>query len=252
MISSPRLSVIIITFNEIKHIGACLDSVQPFADEIIVVDSGSTDGTPELCREKGAQVTVTTDWPGFGQQKNRALDLAKGEWVLSIDADERVTPELAEDIKNVLLSPTYPAYQIPRQSNYCGRWMKHSGWSPDYVLRLFRREGTAFSDDKVHERVIFSDQRSIGRLPHPFLHYSYDTIEDVIDRMNHYSTAGAEMKLAKGQKSSLKKAIFHGVWAFFRTYILQRGFLDGREGFMLAVSNAEGVYYRYLKMLVLL
>jgi len=129
--------------------------------------------------------------------------------------------------------------------------MKYSGWSPDYVLRLFRREGAAFSNDRVHERVIFSDQRTIGRLTHPFLHYSYDSIEDVIDRMNRYSTAGAEMKHEKGQKSSLRKAIFHGLWAFFRTYVLQRGFLDGREGFMLAVSNAEGVYYRYLKLFFL-
>ena len=131
-----KLSVIIITKNEAANIAACLKSVA-FADEFIVVDSGSTDGTVELAQALGARVEITSDWPGFGPQKNRALDLATGDWVLSIDADERVTPELAREIQDVLANPRADAYEIARLSNFCGKDIRHSGWWPDYVLRLF-------------------------------------------------------------------------------------------------------------------
>src|SRR5690625_4755128 len=150
---SPVLSVIIITKNEADNIADCLDSVA-FADEWIVVDSGSTDDTCRIAREKGADVVSTSDWPGFGPQKNRALERASGQWVLSIDADERVTPELAAEIQAVLQQPRADGYYIARLSNFCGRWIRHSGWWPDYVLRLFRRESARFTDSLVHESVI--------------------------------------------------------------------------------------------------
>src|SRR5690606_17033330 len=148
-----KLSVIIITKNESKHILACLESVA-FADEFIVVDSGSTDNTVELARDFGARVEVTSDWPGFGPQKNRALDLATGDWVLSIDADERVTPALAREIQTVLAAPEVDAYEIARLSEFCGRFIRHSGWWPDHVLRLFKRGTARFTDVAVHERVV--------------------------------------------------------------------------------------------------
>jgi glycosyltransferase involved in cell wall biosynthesis len=246
------LSAIIITRNEKKNIAACLDSIQ-FADEIIVVDYDSTDSTPDICREKNAQVVITTDWPGFGPQKNRALGLAKGKWILSIDADERVTPELATEIQQVIqqLNNQHTAYTLPRLSNYCGRWIKHSGWYPDPVLRLFQREHAQFSDDLVHERVILQTSEAISSLSNHLLHYPFQNLETVLAKINHYSSAGAQMRHEKGQKSSLRKAIFHGLWAFVRTYFIKRGFLDGREGFILAVSSAEAAYYRYLKLLYL-
>lgn len=245
-----KLSVIIITHNEAHNITDCLDSIR-FANEIIVVDAGSTDGTQEICRQKGAHVVETADWPGFGAQKNRALKLAQGDWVLSIDADERVMPELAAEIQTVIQTDQYQAYSLPRLSNYCGRWIKHSGWYPDPVLRLFQRECGRFSDDQVHERVILTPVSTMHALSHHLLHYPYPNLEKVLNKINHYSSAGAEMRYKKNQKSSLKKAIFHGLWAFIRTYIIKRGFLDGREGFILAVSSAEASYYRYLKLLYL-
>ena len=239
------LSVIIITKDEEAAIRRCLESVS-WADEIVVVDSGSADRTVEICRQFGAKVQVTVDWLGFGVQKNRALDAASGEWVLSVDADEWLSPALQTEIRGVVVAPgDYAAYRMPRLSSYCGRFMRHSGWWPDPVLRLFRRGRARFSDDLVHERLIV--QGTTGALSQPILHESFVDFEEVLDKINRYSSAGAQAMAAKGRKGSLVHAVAHGLWTFLRTYVLSAGFLDGREGFMLAVSNAEGVYYRYLK-----
>lgn len=240
-----KLSVIVITKNEEAMLARCLRSVH-FADEIIVVDSGSTDRTVEVARECGARVTVTEDWPGFGPQKNRALDLAGGEWVLSLDADEWVEPPLAGELRACIARGSGPdAYELPRSSSFCGREMRHSGWWPDHILRLFRRGTARFSDDIVHERVVATGP--VGRLTQPLRHESFVTLHEVVDKMNRYSTAGAEMRMQRGKGGSVSGAVFHGLWAFLRTYVFRAGFLDGREGFVLAVANAEGTYYRYLK-----
>jgi glycosyltransferase involved in cell wall biosynthesis len=244
-----RLSAILITKNEENHISECLASLA-WCDEIIIVDSGSTDNTVTLCRSFTDKILITKKWPGFGPQKNIALAKATGEWVLSIDADERVPEALQQEIQQAITQSTYTAFRIPRQSRYCGRWIKHSGWTPDYVIRLFRRDCARFSDDLVHEKVQIL-QGKIGTLTIPLRHYSFNSLEEVLDKINHYSTASAQQHDAQGKKSSLTKAIWHGLWAFWRTYILRAGFLDGREGFMLAVSNAEGTYYRYLKLMYL-
>ena len=240
----PELSVIIITKNEAANIRACIESVA-WADEIIVVDSGSNDGTVEICRELGAQVFVH-DWPGFGAQKNRALDYASRDWVLSLDADERVTSELQAEIISVLHDGHAAGYKIPRRSSFCGCFMRHSGWYPDYVLRLFRRGQGRFSDALVHESVQL--QGSVSRLQQPLLHYSYRDFDDVLSKLNNYSSASAAMLQRRGKKGGLAQAVLHGLWAFIRTYFLRAGFLDGREGFMLAVMNAENSYYRYIKL----
>lgn len=244
-----QFSAIIITKNAAAHIEECLASVA-WCDEIVVVDCGSADGTVARCRSFTDNIVVTDDWPGFGPQKNRALAMATGEWVLSIDADERVTPALEQEIKAAISQNRLSAFRIPRRSRYCGRWIKHSGWSPDYVIRLFRRGSARFSDDLVHEQVqVLSG--NVGTLKSPLLHYSFNSLEEVLEKINHYSTANAQLAYAKGKKASLKKAIFHGLWAFLRTYLFRGGFLDGREGFMLAISNAEGTYYRYIKLMYL-
>ncbi|MBI5006868.1 MAG: glycosyltransferase family 2 protein [Nitrosomonadales bacterium] len=243
-----ELSVILITKNEAANIRACIESVV-WADEIIVVDSGSTDGTVAIAREMGAQVHVH-DWPGFGVQKNRALGYATRDWVLSLDADERVTPELRAEIEAVLKAEQLADfYLLPRLSSYCGRFMYHSGWYPDLLPRLFRRGKARFSDDLVHERLI--TEGSAGKLKGLLLHYAFDGLEEVLHKVNQYSTAGAAMMHRRGRKASLTGAVVRGLWSFFRTYILRGGILDGREGFMLAVSNAEGTYYRYLKLMLL-
>jgi len=244
-----KLSVIIITKNEADNIRACLESVA-WADEIIVVDSGSSDDTVNISNVLGAQVHVTADWPGFGIQKNRALSYTTGDWVLSLDADERVTPELRSEIEVVLKERhKYAAFRISRLSSFCGRYMQHSGWYPDYVTRLFRNGTAEFSDDLVHESLVVNGP--IGKLSNPLLHNTFRDLEELLTKINQYSTAGARMLDEKGKSATLKKAVFHGVWAFFRTYILRAGFLDGREGFMLAVSTAESTYYRYVKLMLL-
>lgn len=244
-----KLSVILITKNEAANIRACLESVA-WADEIIVVDSGSSDATVAIAREFTPRVYVH-DWPGFGAQKNRALDYATHEWVFSIDADERVTPELRAAIEAVLRKEggTCSGYRVSRLSSYCGRFMRHSGWYPDRIVRLFRRSAARFSDDLVHERLLIEGET--GQLGGELLHYPFDDLEAVLHKVNHYSSAGAAMQQQRGRSASLGGAVLRGLWSFLRTYVLRGGFLDGREGFMLAVSNAEGTYYRYLKLMLL-
>jgi glycosyltransferase involved in cell wall biosynthesis len=239
----PRLSAIIISKNEADNIGPCLDSLA-FCDERIVVDGSSTDCTVEAANAKGARV-VSHAFDGFGPQKNYALSLAAGDWVLSIDADERVSPDLARAINVAVTEGGADAYEMPRQSRFLGRVMRHSGWYPDYVLRLFRKGCAHFSDDLVHERVICDGV--VGRIPQSLDHYPVLRLEDAVSRMDRYSTAGADMIAASHRKVSFASGITHGFWSFFRAYIWRLGFLDGHEGFLLAVANAEGTYYRYMK-----
>jgi hypothetical protein len=241
----PSLSIVILTRNEARNIVDCVRSAR-FADEVLVLDSGSTDGTPDLARAEGASVSVSADWPGFGPQKNRVLAQATGDWVFSLDADERITPELREAIVAAIAAPAGKvAFHVDRTSSYCGQVIRHSGWSPDWVLRLFRRDSGRFSDDLVHERVVV--QGPAGRLVGGLLHDSMPTLESVVDKINRYSTAGAQMLVDRGRRATMGQALSHGAWAFFRTYVLRRGFLDGSLGLALAISNAEGTYYRYLK-----
>jgi glycosyltransferase involved in cell wall biosynthesis len=242
-----KLSVVIITRNEAHNLPDCLESVK-FADQWIIVDSGSTDGTVELARRAGATVIETPDWPGFGPQKNRALDAAQGEWILSIDADERITPESREEILAAMASGTQAAYALPRLSSFCGRFIRHSGWYPDYIVRLFRRGAARFSDDLVHERVISGEP--VGKLRHPIIHYSYRG-DEYLRKIEQYTTLGARQAFDAGKRSSLSKAIVHGVAAFLRTYLFKLGFLDGRAGIMVAISAAESSYHKYFKLMLL-
>ncbi len=238
-----KLSAIIITKNEAANIAACLASVA-FCDERIVVDSGSSDATTALASAAGARV-LNHDWAGFGPQKNFALAQAHGEWILSIDADERVPPALAAEILAKVAAPDADAYEIGRLSTFLGRPMRHSGWFPDYVLRLFRRGTARFTDDLVHERMV-SDGR-VGRLTALLDHHPVLRLEDAIRRVDSYSSAGADMLTGSGRRVSFASGMTHGLWSFLRAYVWRLGFLDGREGFLLAVANAEGTYYRYMK-----
>ena len=242
------LSVIIITKNEVAVIRRCLESVA-WADEVIVLDSGSEDGTIAICREFGAQVHQAADWPGFGPQKNRALALATGIWVLSIDADEWVTPELRAEIRHAIAGPGESvAFRLPRSSSFCGRVMRHSGWSPDHVIRLFRRGTARFSDDLVHERLLVNG--AIADLRVPLMHEAIRDLDQMLAKMNAYSSASAAAMYKRGKNASILSPLAHGLWAFIRTYILRAGFLDGREGLLLAFANAEGAYYRYAKLML--
>lgn len=238
------LSVILITKNEALNIHACLQSVA-WADEIIVVDSNSTDGTPVLAKQMGAQV-YAHDWPGFGPQKNRALSYATKEWVFSIDADERVTPALRAELEQAINSGTAAGYSCPRLSQFCGKFIHHSGWYPDYVLRLFKRGAGRFSDSLVHESVLLEVQPA--KLKESLLHYSYLTLDDVERKVEHYSTAAAEQMYQAGKRAGWFKAVLSAGWAFVRTYIIRLGILDGAAGLQIANMNMRTTYLKYRKL----
>ena len=173
--------------------------------------------------------------------------MAKTDWILSIDADERLTPELAKEIRSVIAyEPTYLCFSVPRSSWYCGRFIRFSGWSPDYVDRLFVSGKARFSEDLVHERLLYSGP--IRRLSSTLLHYSFRNFSQVLQKLDRYSTASARQAYAKGKRASVYSAVGHGVWAFLRTFVIKGGFLDGSHGLALAISNAEGTYYKYLKI----
>ena len=235
----PHLSAIIITKDEAGNIGDCLDSLA-FCDERIVVDAASRDGTLMIAKDKGARV-ATHGWSGFGAQKNYALSLAQGDWVLSIDADERVSEALAREIRLAVETGKADGYDIPRRSSFCGRMMRGS----DRVLRLFRRDKGRFTDDVVHERVVCDGP--VAGLKEPILHYPVARLGDAIRRIDQYSTLGAEKLAASDRRITVLSGVIHGVGTFLRIYLLKLGFLDGAAGFMLAVANAEGAYYRYMK-----
>ena len=243
-----NLSAIVITKNEERVIGRCLASLA-WCDEVILVDSGSTDRTIEIAREAGAKVMIERDWQGPATQRNRGLAAAAGEWRLLLDADEWVPEALRAEIRAALASPrSEAAFRLPRSSSYCGQFMRHGGWWPDYVLRLVRRGAASYEGGIVHERCV--PHGAVGTLQQPLLHESFRDLEQVLGKVNAYSTWGAQDLVAKGERTSLIGAVLHGLWTFFRTYVLRLGFLDGKRGFLLAVSNAEGTYYKYVKAML--
>jgi glycosyltransferase involved in cell wall biosynthesis len=244
-----KLSVVVITKNEEAVIARCLESVA-WADEIVVVDSGSSDRTVDICRTLGAKVHITADWPGFGTQRNRAIDLSGGDWILALDADEWVPPALRDELCALMqTAPDAVAYRIARLSSYCGRTIRHGGWWPDHVSRLFKRGAARYGDHIVHEHLIVEGR--LGTLREHLMHEAFTDVEEVLDKLNSYSSWGAQTLREKGRSGGIARAVAHGLWTFVRTYLLHAGFLDGREGFMLAVSNAEGAYYKYVKLMLL-
>lgn len=244
----PTISTIIITKNEAQNIVACIESVL-WTDEIIVLDCGSTDQTQNICKKYAPKVKIyETDWPGFGKQKNRALALATSDWVLSIDADERITPELKQEISKKLTLSNYVAYKIPRLNHFLGKPIKHCfGNNSDAPIRLIKKDCGKFSDDIIHEKIITNG--AIGKLQNKMQHFSFNNIEEIINKINNYSTLGATKLYDAKRKTSYLKAFAHASWAFVKIYFLKLGFLDGWIGFIVAFSNFEGVFYRYAKLL---
>lgn len=249
------LSVVIITKNESETIADCLNSVT-FADEIIVVDSGSTDGTVEYCRNIPKVKVLECDWPGDGPQRNRGIDIATKDWILCLDADERVTPELGDEIQTLLRSNSlYQGYDIPFLSHYLGRPMYYGDWRNESHIRLFKRQFGRYSKSDApgaqgaHCRPLVDGK--VGKLRNKIYHYPFPTLDKMLTKLNSYSTGSAHCRLYQGKKGGLGRALGHGVWTFIRGYIIKAGFLDGREGFILALSNAHGAYYRYLKLFYL-
>jgi glycosyltransferase involved in cell wall biosynthesis len=215
-------------------------------DEIVIVDSGSTDNTLEICRRWGVRLYTFDDWRGFGVQKNRVLQFASSDWILSLDADEWASDSLRAEIFSTILKPRHDVYRVKRKSSFCGKRIKYSGWQNDYIARLFRHGTASFSNDTVHESLVYKSQTA-GLLDSPLYHESYRDFHDVLQKVQRYSTLGALRAGSLGTDISLTRAVLKGFWAFFRTFILRFGFLDGRYGFALAVANGEAVYYRCLK-----
>ena len=240
--TKATLSVIIAARDEAHQIAACIASVA-FADEVVLLDSGSRDQTVALARQAGATVHET-DWPGFGLQKRRGIGLARCDWVLVIDADERVDAALQREIEAAIATPAADGYRLPRRSSLCGTFIEYGGWRPDYTLRLVRRELAGFSDHAVHEHM--TNAGRTADLQTPLLHYSYRNLDDVLVKLNRYSQAGALDLAARSESSGLAKALGKGFWAFLRTYLLRQGFRDGRMGLVLAIYNAQTTYYKYL------
>ncbi len=237
-----RISVTIITKNEERNIARCLDSVR-WADEIVVVDSGSEDRTKEICRQYNCVLHEAT-WLGFGKTKKLAVNLASHDWILSIDADEELTPKLINEIKELLKNgPEYQGYRIKRHSFYLGKRVRFCGWNRDYTLRLFNRKSGNFNDKSVHEYVVLNGK--ISRFKHPMLHYTYPDLSSHQRKIKLYAELSAENMFRAGKKSNLTDARCRAALKFLKMYILQMGFLDGKTGWLLSVNSARGVYWKY-------
>jgi glycosyltransferase involved in cell wall biosynthesis len=252
------LAVVVIAKNEQAVIGRCISSVLPgrWATEVLLVDSGSTDSTTEIARSLGAQVH-TADWRGPATQRNRGIALTRAPWILCLDADEWLQADLRDEIATVIAradatpAGAAVAYLLPRFSSYCGRFMRHSGWFPDRVGRLSRRGAAHYEGGNLHDKMAQLEARApYGTLRALLHHEPMPDLERVLGKVNAYSTCGALALVERGERPGLASALLHGLWAFLRTYIVQRGFLDGTEGVMLAISNAEGTYYKYVKAML--
>ncbi|MFZ2651217.1 MAG: glycosyltransferase family 2 protein [Burkholderiaceae bacterium] len=245
--NSHSLTVVIVAKNEADNIAQCIASAS-FADEVLVLDSRSSDATVRLAREAGARV-VETDWPGYGPQVARGIELAGTEWVLSLDADERIGDALRAEVLEAIRGGAHDGWRIPRLSEFCGRFIQHGGWRPDYTLRLGRRSRSGFTDHFLHAHMTVDG--SVGTLTHPLIHYSYPDLHDVLEKLDRYSTGHARDMLARGKTGGVWRGVLHGLFAFARTYFARLGVLDGRHGLMLAIYNAEYTYYKYVKLMFL-
>lgn len=241
------VSVIVITKNEEHNIDDCLRSVS-WAKEIVVVDTGSTDATIERARQFTEKV-FSHEWQGYGETKNFALQQCSYEWVLWIDADERVTPELQGEIQKALemVENTTVAFRIPRLANFLGKWIYHCGWYPGKVIRLFRKSSATFSKAKVHEQLLVGEGK-IGELQAHLLHYTDPTLEHYFEKLNRYTSLAAEDLYARRKRFHLYQLFVHPLWIFVKMYILKAGFLDGMQGFILCVLSAHYVFVKYAKL----
>jgi glycosyltransferase involved in cell wall biosynthesis len=240
-----RLSVVVITLNEEARLRACLESVA-WADEIVVVDAESEDKTIQIAREFTEQVVVRP-WPGFATQKNFGLDLARGDWILSLDADEEVSPELREEIARILADPAAgDGYALPRKNIYWGRWVRHGGLYPDWQTRLFRRGRARFVERDVHESVRVAGR--VGRLRGALLHRSYRDMADFLARADRYSTLAAQEWVRSGRPARARDLVLRPVGRFLGMYVLRLGCLDGWRGLLLATLYAYYVGMRAAKI----
>lgn len=242
------ISVVVITYNEERNIGRCLDSVKKFADEIIVLDAYSTDRTVEIARSKGA-IVKQAYFSGYIQQKNSAVALASNNFILSLDADEALDENLIKSIQTVKPNFTANAYSMNRCTNYCGKYIRRGTWYPDKKIRLFDKRFANWGGINPHDKIELADGNDrVEHLNGDILHYSFPTIEKHLEKNNKYSSIAAQALAAKGKKSSWFKILINPFWAFFHCYFIRIGFLDGFYGFVIAINTAHGTFLKYAKL----
>lgn len=244
--SKPTITVALIVKNEAKHLANCLNSVKDWVDAIVILDSGSTDATEEIARDYGAVFYTNTPWPGFGKQRQIAQTYVKTDYVLWLDADEQVSPELRQNIERAVAeNRPKVAYRLNRRSSAFGREITHSGWYPDYVLRLFRPQEAHYSDDLVHESAQPEAGVTIETLQGDLSHQPYENLNHYLTKTTRYAMDWSAQRQAAGQRSSLSKAIVHAIGCFLKMYVLRAGFLDGKQGLLLALLYTHATFIKY-------
>ncbi|EGQ7786881.1 glycosyltransferase family 2 protein [Vibrio cholerae] len=244
--SKPTLAVALIVKNEARHLDECLQTVHDWVDEIVVLDSGSHDETEQVARRYTEKFYVNSKWPGFGPQRQLAQSYVQSDYVLWLDADERVTPELKQSIlQAVAANKPDTLYQFARLSWVFGRFIRHSGWYPDRVLRLYPTQLTRYNDALVHEKVHVEPRMKVETLAGDAIHYTYNDVHHYLVKSAGYAKAWADQRQAKGKKASLSQGIVHAVGCFLKMYLLKRGFLDGKQGFLIALLSAHSTFVKY-------
>jgi len=243
-----KISAYIIAFNELEKISAAINSVK-WADEIIVADSGSTDGMIEKAEDLGAKV-IQIPFEGFGRLRNSAIEKCSGDWIFSLDADERCTEAVRDEILSIAASPdSLDIYKVPRRNFFMGRWIKHSGWYPNFRQpQLFKNGSMSYTLEPVHEGFISHSPNPIGVLKNAIWQVPFTNLEQVIHKANRYSTLGVEKLEERSIKPNMLKAFYKASWSFIKHYIFKHGFLDGWPGFVIAFGNFEGTFYKYSKL----
>jgi len=245
-----KIAAVIITLNEEDKIGRCIDSLTGVADEIVVVDSFSTDSTKKICESKGVRF-IERSFEGYVNQKNIAAEAAAFDYILSIDADEVLSESLINEILKVKSNFVADGYEFNRLNNYCGTWIKHSGWYPDRKLRLYNRTKGKWGGVTIHEKIEMQPGTTIEHLKGDLLHYSYSTISEHVAQANKFSGLGAESALSKGRKATILSAIVNPFWRFLRNYFFKLGFLDGYYGFVVCIIQSHENFLKYIKILEL-
>lgn len=249
--SGIKISAVVITFNEEKNIARCIESLLSVADEIIVLDSYSTDATAEICKRHGVRFHSEV-FEGYGSQKNKAVALATYDYILSLDADEVLSDELKASILAIKNNFSSDAFEFNRRTNFCGRWIRYCGWYPDRKIRLWKRDKGGWAPDRVHEVVQMNSGATVGRLKGDLLHYSFDSLAGLLEKFNSFSTISAEEAYKKGKGVSfLIHVVLYPFVTFLRVYILRLGFLDGYAGFMVSAAIAISKFAKYSKLYLL-
>ena len=243
-----KISVYIIAFNEVEKIRDCINSVL-WADEIILADSHSTDGTTEIAKELGAKI-VHIPFQGYGALRNQAIKHCSGEWIFSLDSDERCTIDVRNEVLDLIKNAPLEIYRVPRKNYFMGKWIKHSGWYPNYRQpQLFKNGKMIYTMEHVHEGFVSQSNKKIGYINNYIWQFPYKDTAQLINKANRYSTLGVQKLQERGKSGTVFKAFIHGFWSFIKHYIFKLGFLDGGPGFVIAFGNFEGTFYRYIKLL---